>query len=90
MTAKGSGGDGDGGGGEIELKGSRHPCVEAQDGVQFIANTCSLQRGSSWFQIITGPNMGGKSTFIRQVRPVRSCSPRHATHFEPSWLSGIQ
>ena len=35
--------------------------------MQFIANTCDLRRGESWFQIITGPNMGGKSTFIRQV-----------------------
>ncbi|KAH9609545.1 hypothetical protein KSS87_001346 [Heliosperma pusillum] len=43
--------------GDIILEGSRHPCVEAQDWV----------RGKSWFQIITGPNMGGKSTFIRQV-----------------------
>ncbi|PSC71954.1 DNA mismatch repair MSH2 [Micractinium conductrix] len=53
--------------GEIVLRGSRHPCLEAQEGVDFIPNDCLLTRGESWFQIITGPNMGGKSTFIRQV-----------------------
>eukprot|EP00798_Chlamydomonas_sp_ICE-L_P022047 gene22047-29111_t len=52
---------------EISLIGCRHPCVEAQDGVDFIKNDCRLLRGESWFQVITGPNMGGKSTYIRQV-----------------------
>ena len=55
--------------GELKLVGCRHPCVEAQEGVEFIKNDCCMTRGESWFQIITGPNMGGKSTYIRQVLP---------------------
>jgi DNA mismatch repair protein MSH2 len=53
--------------GDLVLKGARHPCVEMQDDVSFIENDIELLDESSLFHIITGPNMGGKSTFIRQV-----------------------
>ena len=42
--------------------------METQDSCgEFVQNSCKMMKGESWFQIITGPNMGGKSTFIRQV-----------------------
>ncbi|KJZ76747.1 DNA mismatch repair protein msh-2 [Hirsutella minnesotensis 3608] len=53
--------------GQTKLLGARHPCMELQDDVQFITNDVDLVRGSSSFLIITGPNMGGKSTYIRQA-----------------------
>ena len=43
--------------GVLELKGSRHPCMEVLDGMMFIPNDVSMKRGTSHMQIITGPNM---------------------------------
>lgn len=55
------------GAGSIKLEEARHPCLEVQEGVNFIANDVHLERDVSEFGIITGPNAGGKSVFIRQT-----------------------
>jgi len=52
---------------QIYMIQSRHPLIEVQDPASCISNDCHMIRGKSNLQIITGPNMGGKSTFIRQV-----------------------
>ena len=44
----------------------RHPLVETQESCDYIPNDLSLSPSSS-LHIITGPNMGGKSTFLRSV-----------------------
>ncbi|KAA2237306.1 DNA mismatch repair protein MutS [Salinarimonas soli] len=56
----------------FRIEGGRHPVVEAalrRDGVAFIANDCDLsgeERKGGRIALITGPNMGGKSTYLRQ------------------------
>jgi DNA mismatch repair protein MutS len=49
----------------IDIEQGRHPVVEAQV-EQFIANDCNLNAERKLL-LITGPNMGGKSTFMRQT-----------------------
>jgi DNA mismatch repair protein MutS len=53
----------------LQLKKSRHPVVEKymQPGEEFIPNDVSLNPDDEQIWIITGPNMAGKSTFLRQV-----------------------
>jgi len=53
---------------EIYIKGSRHPVVEKYmpEGDKFIPNDIRINSEES-IHIITGPNMAGKSTFIRQI-----------------------
>ncbi|KRX07821.1 P-loop containing nucleoside triphosphate hydrolase [Pseudocohnilembus persalinus] len=50
----------------IKLIDSKHACLDARES-NCIANDCVMNKEDSRFHIITGPNMGGKSTYIRQV-----------------------
>jgi DNA mismatch repair protein MutS len=46
---------------------SRHPVVERLAGATFVPNDVELDGASHQLVILTGPNMGGKSTYLRQV-----------------------
>ena len=54
--------------GTIQIKGGRHPVVEKmmRDDL-FVANDTCLDNGKNRISIITGPNMAGKSTYMRQT-----------------------
>ena len=52
---------------EICVEDGRHPVIEAIAAERFIPNHTDIQRDRDGIQIITGPNMGGKSTYLRQV-----------------------
>jgi DNA mismatch repair protein MSH2 len=50
----------------LKLTSLRHPCVEAQLGSKYVASDLSMD-AERRVAVITGPNMGGKSTFMRAV-----------------------
>ncbi len=52
----------------LHIEDGRHPVIECMDlGENFIANDVHLDAATDQLLIITGPNMAGKSTFMRQV-----------------------
>jgi DNA mismatch repair protein MutS len=65
---------------EIEIQGGRHPVVEGEID-SFIANDCRLSAARAML-LITGPNMGGKSTYMRQVALIALMA--HAGSFVPA------
>ncbi len=54
--------------GIIDIKGGRHPVIEKMLGTgEFVENDTYLDKNENRLSIITGPNMAGKSTYMRQV-----------------------
>ena len=53
----------------LDIKGGRHPVLDAQmqSGERFVPNDVYLDDDENQMMIITGPNMAGKSTYIRQT-----------------------
>lgn len=53
--------------GSLSIENGRHPVVERTIEEEYIPNDTELDPKSSFLQVITGPNMAGKSTYMRQV-----------------------
>lgn len=55
---------------DLLISGGRHPVIESSlkqhSAAEFIPNDCSLSRENTFINLVTGPNMAGKSTFLRQ------------------------
>ena len=59
--------------GEIRIVGGRHPVIEKlaeKEAARFIPNDLYFDSGSQFIAVITGPNMGGKSTYLRQAAAI--------------------
>ncbi|MGC2193265.1 MAG: DNA mismatch repair protein MutS [Terriglobales bacterium] len=57
--------------GDLEIVGGRHPVIEEQElaggGERFVPNDLYLNATTHTILVLTGPNMGGKSTYLRQA-----------------------
>lgn len=75
-------------GDELRISGGRHPVVEQMaDAERFIPNDTFLDCNENQIAILTGPNMAGKSTYIRQVAMIAVMA--HAGSFIPAAAARI-
>ncbi len=85
----------------LEVVAARHPVLERVVSEAFVANDLHLDPERRQFALITGPNMSGKSTFLRQTALIvlmaqmeRSCPPNARTSAwwiasSPAWAPAI-
>ncbi|HYC54968.1 MAG TPA: DNA mismatch repair protein MutS [Candidatus Binatia bacterium] len=73
--------------GDLEIVGGRHPVVEARLGGTFVPNDCRLGMDSRLLMVITGPNMAGKSTYLRQVALIALLA--HCGSFVPATAARV-
>jgi len=70
-------------GDELVIRGGRHPVIEQlPDAERFVPNDTRLDGNRNQVAVITGPNMAGKSTYIRQVALIAVMA--HAGSFVPA------
>ena len=69
-------------GDELAIADGRHPVVERRCSGGFVPNDTTLDGGGSQLVILTGPNMGGKSTYLRQTALI--CLMAQAGSFVPA------
>jgi len=74
-------------GDELTIADGRHPVVERHCNGGFVPNDTSLDGSSSQLVILTGPNMGGKSTYLRQTALI--CLMAQAGSFVPATRAKI-
>jgi DNA mismatch repair protein MutS len=74
--------------GVLEIREGRHPVLEQiPGGEQFVPNDAQLNHTGQQLMLITGPNMAGKSTFIRQVALITLLA--HTGSFVPAAAARI-
>ena len=69
-------------GDELTITDGRHPVVERRSNGAFVSNDVTLDGGQNQLVILTGPNMGGKSTYLRQTALI--CLMAQAGSFVPA------
>jgi DNA mismatch repair protein MutS len=73
--------------GDLVVTDGRHPVVERISGKDFIPNDIELRSDEKSFIVLTGPNMGGKSTYIRQAALIALLA--HAGSYVPATRASV-